>query len=239
MLFRSQLVDKNTFIYRPRTMSSGFEVLGIEEVKAKFNIREISQVIDMLGLMGDTADNIPGCPGVGEKTAAKLLDEFGSIENLLQNTDKLKGALKTKVENNVQQILDSKFLATIKTDVPVEFNEKSLTRDPLNEQSLAEIFERLEFRQLADRILKGAPKPVKKEPVQGSLFDLFEAEEPVIQEYSILASLKTIKYDYKTVSDSAQRAILIEKLSIAKEWAFDTETSGLDPINAELVGMAF
>ena len=102
-----QLVDKNTFSYRPRTMSSGFEVRGIEEVKAKCNIREISQVIDMLGLMGDTADNIPGCPGVGEKTAAKLLDELGSIENLLQNTDKLKGSLKTKVENTVQPILDS------------------------------------------------------------------------------------------------------------------------------------
>ena len=135
-----QLVDEHTFMFRPKTMSAGFDILGIEEVKAKFGIERVSQVIDMLGLMGDTSDNIPGCPGVGEKTAQKLIAEFGSIENLLENTDKLKGALKTKVEGHVQQILDSKFLATINTDVPVEFDENALTRAPNNADQLTQIF---------------------------------------------------------------------------------------------------
>ena len=134
-----QLVDEHVFMYKPRTMSAGFDILGPKEIKEKFGISEVCQVIDILGLMGDAADNIPGCPGVGEKTAVKLVNEFGSVENLLENTDKLKGALKTKVENNVQQIIDSKFLATIKIDVPVEFDDNSLIREPLNEEKLAEI----------------------------------------------------------------------------------------------------
>ncbi|MGL4293909.1 MAG: DNA polymerase I [Bacteroidales bacterium] len=234
-----QLVDEHTFMYRPKTMSAGFDILGPEEVKAKFEIREVNQVIDILGLMGDASDNIPGCPGVGAKTAVKLIDQFGSIEHLLENTDQLKGALKTKVESNKQQILDSKFLATIKTDVPVEFDEKSLTRDPLNTQMLGEIFEELEFRQLSERILKNAPKPVSKTPVQGSLFDLFEAEDTVVQNYSTLTSLKDTKNKYHLIEKQEDRSRLIHTLKSRNLWAFDTETTGLDPISAELVGMSF
>ena len=131
-----QLVDEHTFIYRPKTMSAGFEILGVKEVKEKFGVENVSQVIDILGLMGDKVDNIPGCPGVGEKTAQKLIMEFGSIEGLLENTDKLKGKLKERVEENVQQIIDSKVLATIKTDVPIEFNEKDLIRDEKDRKSV-------------------------------------------------------------------------------------------------------
>ena len=234
-----QLVDTHTFMYRPKTMSAGFDIMGPEEIKAKFEIKEVAQVIDILGLMGDASDNIPGCPGVGAKTAVKLIDQFGSIENLLENTDQLKGALKTKVEENRQQILDSKFLATIKTDVPVEFDEKSLTRDPLNTEMLGEIFERLEFRQLAERILKNAPKPAKTAPAQRTLFDIFEDVEPEAPKYSTLASLKALPHTYHLVEKQEDIDILINTLKSRNLWAFDTETTGIDPISAELVGMSF
>lgn len=234
-----QLVDTHTFMYRPKTMSAGFDIMGPEEIKAKFEIKEVAQVIDILGLMGDAADNIPGCPGVGAKTAVKLIDQFGSIENLLENTDQLKGALKTKVEENRQQILDSKFLATIKTDVPVEFDEKSLTRDPLNTEMLGEIFERLEFRQLAERILKNASKPAKTAPAQRTLFDIFEDVEPEAPKYTTLASLKALPHTYHLVEKQEDIDNLINTLKSRNLWAFDTETTGIDPISAELVGMSF
>ena len=234
-----QLVDENTFMYRPRTKAAGFDIMGPKEVKQKFNIKEVSQVIDMLGLMGDTADNIPGCPGVGEKTAAKLIEEFGSIENLLENTDKLKGALQKKVTENKQQIIDSKFLATIKTDVPVVFDEKDLRREQVNEKKLAEIFEELEFRQLAERILKGTTKPVQKEAIQYSLFDVFEDNPTDVSEYSNLASSKSTSHKYYLIDNQNERTELISNLKSHKEWAFDTETTGIDPITAALVGLSF
>lgn len=148
-----QLVSDNVFMYRPKH-TGGFEVMGIEEVKAKFDIQGTAQVIDMLGLMGDTSDNIPGCPGVGEKTAQKLISEFGSIENLLEHTEQLKGALKTKIETNREMITFSKFLATIKIDVPVTLDMNTLAREEPNEEELRKIFEELEFRTLIDRVLK-------------------------------------------------------------------------------------
>ena len=148
-----QLVTDNVFMYRPKH-TGGFEVMGIEEVKAKFDIQSPAQVIDMLGLMGDASDNIPGCPGVGEKTAQKLIAEFGSIENLLEHTDQLKGALKTKVETNKELITFSKFLATIKIDVPIQLEMDKLVREQADEDSLRQIFEELEFRTLIDRVLK-------------------------------------------------------------------------------------
>ena len=155
-----QLVSENVFMYRPKH-SGGFEVMGIEEIKAKFDIQSTEQVIDMLGLMGDSSDNIPGCPGVGEKTAQKLVAEFGSIENLLAHTDRLKGALKTKVEANREMIAFSKFLATIKVDVPIKLDMNTLVREEPNEEELRKIFEELEFRTLIDRVLKktGSPLP--------------------------------------------------------------------------------
>ena len=140
-----QLVSDNVFMYRPQYGDKEFEVMGIAEVKAKFDIQSPAQVIDMLGLMGDTADNIPGCPGVGEKTAQKLIAQFGSIESLLEHTDQLKGAIKTKVETNREQILFSKFLATIKTDVPISLDMDGLKREEPDKEELKRIFEDLEF----------------------------------------------------------------------------------------------
>lgn len=154
-----QLVSENVFMYRPKH-TGGFEVMGIEQVKAKFDIQSTQQVIDMLGLMGDASDNIPGCPGVGEKTAQKLISEFGSIENLLEHTDQLKGALKTKVENNREMITFSKFLATIKIDVPIKLDMKALVREEPDEEELRKIFEEMEFRTLIDRVLKKAMPPL-------------------------------------------------------------------------------
>ena len=147
-----QLVSENVFMYRPKYGDKEFEVMGVEEVKAKFNIESPLQVIDMLGLMGDSSDNIPGCPGVGEKTAQKLIAQFGSIENLLSHSGELKGALKTKVETNKEMIEFSKFLATIKTDVPIALDMEDLKREAPNEEALREIFEEMEFRTLIERV---------------------------------------------------------------------------------------
>ena len=180
-----QLVSDRIFMYRPKH-TGGFEVMGTEEVKAKFNIQTTEQVIDMLGLMGDASDNIPGCPGVGEKTAQKLIAEFGSIENLLEHTDQLKGALKTKVETNREMITFSKFLATIKTDVPIRLDMNSLVREEPNEEELRKIFEELEFRTLIDRILKkgngnsSSPTPTSPTPdlFAGTLFAQPQTSNP-------------------------------------------------------------
>ena len=149
-----QLVGENVFMYRPKYGDKEFDILGVEEVKAKFNITSPLQVIDMLGLMGDSSDNIPGCPGVGEKTAQKLIAQYGSIENLLEHSHELKGALKTKVETNKEMILFSKFLATIKTDVPIELDLEGLKRETPDEDALRKIFEEMEFRSLIDRLFK-------------------------------------------------------------------------------------
>lgn len=153
-----QLVSEHVFMYRPKYGDKDFEVMGVEEVKAKFDIQSPLQVIDMLGLMGDTADNIPGCPGVGEKTAQKLIAQFGSIENLLAHTDELKGAIKKKVEENKEQITFSKFLATIKTDVPIALDMEVLKREEPDEEELRRLFEMLEFRSLIDRVIKTEKK---------------------------------------------------------------------------------
>ncbi len=149
-----QLVTDHVFMYRPKYGDKEFEVMGVDQVKAKFDIQSPAQVIDMLGLMGDSSDNIPGCPGVGEKTAQKLIAEFGSIENLLEHTDQLKGALKTKVEANRDMIIFSKFLATIKTDVPIELNMDALVREQPEENTLRSIFEELEFRTVTDTYIQ-------------------------------------------------------------------------------------
>ena len=158
-----QLVGENVFMYRPKYGDKEFEVMGVEEVKAKFNIESPLQVIDMLGLMGDSSDNIPGCPGVGEKTAQKLIAQFGSIENLLSHSNELKGALKTKVETNKEMIAFSKFLATIKTDVPIELNMDELKREAPDEEALRKIFEDMEFRTLMERVLGRDKKMVSPE----------------------------------------------------------------------------
>ena len=238
-----QLVSDNVFMYRPKYGDKEFEVMGVEEVKAKFDIQSPSQVIDMLGLMGDSADNIPGCPGVGEKTAQKLIAQFGSIENLLEHTHELKGAIKTKIENNQQQIEFSKFLATIKTDVPVTLDMESLKRKSINEEELRKIFEELEFRTLIDRILKSEKKTaVSTSPTsssQGDLFGFFASESTDDSKNSILQSLETLKYDYQLIDTEEKRADFLQNILTKDFFSFDTETTGTEPITAELVGMSF
>ena len=241
-----QLVSDNRFIYKPKHNSSEFQILGVEEVKLRFEIENTSQVIDILGLMGDKSDNIPGCPGVGEVIAKNLVKEFGSIDVLLENTDKLKGAVKKKVEENKDMIIFSKFLATIKTDVPVEFHEDDFSRKEINEEKLSIIFEELEFRTFFNRIInksKNNPttRPVSKNPtaIQGSLFDLFEANDTVEKKYSNLSDLNSINHSYYLVDTKEKRADLTAKLINQKSVAFDTETTGISPIESELVGMSF
>lgn len=259
-----QLVSDKAFMYRPKH-SGGFEVMGIEEIKAKFNIESTLQVIDILGLMGDSSDNIPGCPGVGEKTAQKLITEFGSIENLLEHTDQLKGALKTKVEANREMIIFSKFLATIKTDVPIKLEMDKLVREEPNEEELRKIFEELEFRTLISRVLKNAssassPTPPsaatdifagtlfagqtttdspKSDPTQGDLFADFAANGTDGSKNSNLTRLEMLDVDYQLIDTEEKRKEIIQKLLTTEILSIDTETTGTEPMDAELVGMSF
>lgn len=262
-----QLVSDHIFMYRPKH-TGGFEVMGPDEVKNKYELDSHEQVIDLLGLMGDASDNIPGCPGVGEKTAVKLLKEFGSIDVLLTRTDELKGALKTKIEENKEQIIFSRFLATIKIDVPVDFDEKSLELEPRNEPELRALFDELEFRTMSAKLgtnpFTSLPpdQPVstiafakpKKQAGQMSLFDEPEAEdkapEPEKQapapQYQIpdenFTGLRTINetpHNYILVDTKVKRSDLVSKLFMQKSFCFDTETTGLDMFMSDLVGMSF
>ena len=234
-----QLVGEHVFMYRPKYGDKDFEVMGVEEVKAKFDIQSPLQVIDMLGLMGDTADNIPGCPGVGEKTAQKLIAQFGNIENLLAHTDELKGAIKKKVEENKEQITFSKFLATIKTDVPIALDMEALKREEPDEEELRRLFEMLEFRSLIDRVIKTEKKAPSSPAAQPDLFGFFAEEDTVDAKNSILTRLEDLSYDYQLVDNKEKMAILAEKLLAQNFFSLDTETTGIDPITAELVGMSF
>ncbi|MCS2221562.1 DNA polymerase I [Bacteroides fragilis] len=244
-----QLVTDHVFMYRPKYGDKEFEVMGVEQVKAKFDIQSPAQVIDMLGLMGDSSDNIPGCPGVGEKTAQKLIAEFGSIENLLEHTDQLKGALKTKVETNREMIIFSKFLATIKVDVPIRLDMNSLVREQADEDTLRKIFEELEFRTLMERIFKKESSPAspiagtlfnqENGPVQGNLFEEFTPDHTNEEKKSNLESLNSLSHDYQLIDTEEKRNEIIKKLLTSEILALDTETTGTDPMDAELVGMSF
>ena len=237
-----QLVSDHIFMYRPK-FGGDYEIMGVKEVLNKYSLTSVDQVIDLLGLMGDSSDNIPGCPGVGEKTAQKLLEEYGSIEKLLENTDKLKGALQKRVTENVEQIRFSKFLATIKTDVPIQFDAVKCVREKPNEARLTEIYTELEFRTFINKSTaeekKPAPAKVAKGPVQGSLFDIFVPEEPSVPKYSTLADLKSIAHTYHLVDNEEKRENLGRFLLSQEFFAFDTETDGIDPLTAGLVGMSF
>lgn len=234
-----QLVADHIYMYRPK-FGGDYEVLGVSEVLEKYQLQSTEQVIDLLGLMGDTADNIPGCPGVGEKTAQKLLAEFGSIENLLANTDKLKGAQKKKVEENVEQIRFSKFLATIKTDVPITFDAELCKRVAPDEDRLVELYTELEFKTFINR-LKGESSVVSssKEPKAAVQYDLFATEPVVESEVSSLADINTMPHSYYLADTAEKQIALCEQLLQEKSFAFDTETEGLDPLTAGLVGMSF
>lgn len=234
-----QLVADHIYMYRPK-FGGDYEVLGVSEVLEKYQLQSTEQVIDLLGLMGDTADNIPGCPGVGEKTAQKLLAEFGSIENLLANTDKLKGAQKKKVEENVEQIRFSKFLATIKTDVPITFDAELCKRVAPDEDRLVELYTELEFKTFINR-LKGESSVVSssKEPKVAVQYDLFATEPVVESEVSSLADITTMPHSYYLADTAEKQIALCEQLLQEKSFSFDTETEGLDPLTAGLVGMSF
>lgn len=234
-----QLVSEHVRMYRPKFGDKEFDILGPEEVKAKFGISSPMQVIDLLGLMGDASDNIPGCPGVGEKTAVKLIAEFGSIESLLKQTDRLKGALKKKVEENMEQIRFSKFLATIKTDVPIPLDMEALRTEEANREELQKLFEELEFRSLLDRKYKKEKNTVPQQDFQGSLFAEFTPDGQENFEYSNLTSYDRGSAFYQLIDNEDKRKDLIDLILTSKILSLDTETTGTDPITAELVGLSF
>ncbi|MBQ3623875.1 MAG: DNA polymerase I [Prevotella sp.] len=233
-----QLVRENVYIYRPRH-GGGYETLGEKEVCEKYGIQSTAQVIDLLGLMGDSADNFPGCPGVGEKTAVKLINEFGSIEQLISNTDKLKGALKEKVESHVEDIRMSKFLATIKIDVPIELDMEKLQMTEPDEDALAKIFDELEFKSFANKVLnktKNKPKIVSN---QLDFFGVFEGEGTESSKKSNLVSLKDTPHEYKLVDNQEEMMKIRDFFLTTKNLSFDTETTSTNTIDAELVGLSF
>ena len=235
-----QLVTDHVFMYRPKYGDKEFEVMGVKEVTEKYQIENTSQIIDMLGLMGDAADNIPGCPGVGEKTAQKLIAQFGSIENMLENTNQLKGALKTKVETNREQIAFSKFLATIKIDVPIELKMDELKREEPDEDELRRIFEELEFRSLIDRIFKSEKKQATSEkPSEPDLFGFFATESTEESKNSSLTTLSDLNLDYQLLDTEDKIDDFLRIILTKDSFSLDTETTGTEPITAELVGMSF
>ena len=254
-----QLVTDRALIYRPRYGNNGYEIMGPKEVKLKYGLDNTGQVIDMLGLMGDSSDNIPGCPGIGEKTAVKLITEFGGIDGLLANTDKLKGALKEKVEGNVEQIKFSRLLATIRTDVPIELDMESLKFEGPDEQKLYSIFEELEFRTLMNRVRSKQPVPVqsaetstpaqqteqgvlpkqpKNDGFHGDLFDLFQPEIQQTGEFSNLKDIKNTQHSYYLIETEKDAETLARKIATQDFFCFDTETTGTDAISAQIVGLS-
>lgn len=236
-----QLTSDRVFMYRPKFAGNGFDILNDQEVMKKYNIASPLLMIDLLGLMGDSSDNIPGCPGVGAKTAEKLIAEFGTIENILENTDQIKGTLKNKLIDNKEQILFSKFLATIKIDVPLEFVKEDFERKNIDEEKIEEIFEELEFRTLINRVLKRDNKisTVQKDPAQGLLFEEFKEEDKEEKKYSTLMQLNDMVYNYHLIDNKEKMIELREKILGSKFCSFDTETTSVDPIEGELVGMSF
>ncbi len=252
-----QLVDANTFIYKPARLGNGAEILGMEEICKKWEITHVAQLIDILGLMGDKVDNIPGIPGVGEKTAIQLVKDFGTIENLLENTDKLKGKLKEKVEANKDKALQSKWLATIILDVPIEFNEEELVCKPCNKDALRELFVELEFRAIAQKVLgediggkelfantgktKEKTKPETPDLFNAGTGDLFSDENIAAEQEAakVFQTIKDLNPNYALCDTPQAITDLLAVLDAAPEFCFDTETTGLDPLTAELVGMSF
>ncbi|MCH5307203.1 MAG: DNA polymerase I [Prevotella sp.] len=233
-----QLVRPNIFIYRPRH-GGGYETLGPKEVKQKYSIPSTEAIIDLLALMGDSADNFPGCPGVGEKTAVKLINEFGTVENLLEHTADIKGALRTKVETHVEDIRMSKFLATIKTDVPIDLDIETLEIKEPNETKLSKLLEELEFKSLANKILKKPKVTQKPANAQLSLFAEFATEGTDASEFLSFESLKTVPHEYKLIDNEEDCRKLNDFFRTKDFLVLDTETTSTSSINAELVGLSF
>lgn len=253
----AQLVSENIFMYRPARMGNDIEIWGIPEVQAKFEVEHPLQVIDYLGMMGDAVDNIPGLPGVGEKTAKKLLAEFGSMENLLDNTDKLKGALKEKIEANKEKGILSKKLATILLDCPVTFDEKDYELSTPDVEKTDALFMELEFRQMKAQFDKlynptatseektSETSVLKKAPVKKSsdeqydLFGFSDGEDATETANSYYATLENTEHFYQNVQGDLPVKMFVQNLLNQTSVCFDTETTGLDALNSELVGMAF
>ena len=233
-----QLVKKNVFIYRPRH-GGGYETLDEMGVCNKYGIPTPIHVIDLLALMGDSADNFPGCPGVGEKTAVKLINEFGTVENLLSSTDQVKGKLREKIEAAVDDIKMSKFLATIRTDVPIELNMDDLKVMEPNEKALRTIFNELEFRTLADKFLNKPQKAPAKVDSQPDLFGFFAPTSTESHENPQFFSLKDVNHNYKLVENEKDAEDLYDFLRTNEILVLDTETTSTNPIDAELVGLSF
>lgn len=252
-----QLVEDHIFLYKPAFMGNAIEVQGIPEILAKWKIKRIDQVIDMLGLMGDAVDNIPGIPGVGKKTAEKLLLEYDSVEGIIENAQHIKGKMGEKIAANAELGILSKQLATIDINVPIEFNEEDLTMCPVDEVALEALLDELEFRTLKRRMLPSsanttetvAPAAKKSKPKTTSQFSLFEnsttsntnfSDEEVNPELTVdKLNIKNTLHDYHLMETPEKRAVLIQYLSHQKTICFDTETTDLDTTDAELVGMAF
>ena len=246
-----QLVSDNIFIYKPARMGNGAETLGVPEILEKWEINHVHEVIDILGLWGDAVDNIPGIPGIGEKTAKKLIQEFGSIENLITNTDKLKGKLKENVENHAEQGLISKKLATILLDVPVEFDEKSLELEKPNKDLLEPLFVELEFRTLGKRVFGDDFSIVDGNAPKAGQMDLFSVHADgnlegaksvaaeALQEPANFTNIHNTKHQYSLLDTVDKQLEFAQRLSKETSFCFDTETTGLDALQAELVGFSF
>lgn len=233
-----QLIGPNVFMYRPRH-GGGYEIIGEKEVGDKYGIPTPAQVIDLLALMGDTADNFPGCPGVGEKTAAKLINQFGSIDNMLQHTDEIKGKLREKVENAVEDIKMSKFLATIRTDVPMQLDLDELKVEQLDEAKLRTIFEELEFRTLINKFLNKGEVKSKTDNNQLDLFAENTANEPSEPKFAKYESIKTTQHEYQLIENEGELRQLCDFFLTKEFVSIDTETTSTDAISAELVGLSF
>lgn len=237
-----QLVEEKIFLYKPAFMGNGVDIMGVEEVCQKWDIENVDQVVDMLGLQGDAVDNIPGIPGVGAKTAAKFLKEYGSVEGLLQNTDKLKGKMKEKVEEFGEQGLLSKELARINIEVPLAFDEDELEYTAPSEEKLKPIFEELEFRTLLKRVFNVEASD-SGSPSGGQLTMFSEASKKAIDldesTPKVLDTIETVKHNYQLITSKADRSELIATLSKQKEFCFDSETTGVDAIEASVLGISF
>ena len=233
-----QLIGPNVFMYRPRH-GGGYEIIGEKEVGDKYGIPTPAQVIDLLALMGDTADNFPGCPGVGEKTAAKLINQFGSIDNMLQHTDEIKGKLREKVENAVEDIKMSKFLATIRTDVPMQLDLDELKVEQPDEAKLRTIFEELEFRTLINKFLNKDEVKLKTDNSQLDLFAENTANESSEPKFAKYESIKTTQHEYQLIEYEDELRQICDFFITKKFVSIDTETTSTDAISAELVGLSF
>ena len=233
-----QLVRSNVYMYKPRH-GGGYDIIGESEIEEKYGIPTPAQVIDLLALMGDSADNFPGCPGVGEKTAVKLINQFGNIDNMLNHTDELKGKMREKVENAIDDIKMSKFLATIRTDVPIELNLDELAVTSPDEKKLTELFTELEFKTLANKFLK-KDKPVQKEvKTQLDLFQEFAPESSEAPKNASFESHKTVSHKYELIDNETDMRRICDFFLTKQKLSFDTETTSTDAISAELVGLSF